>query len=115
MKDSSLKHYYDALDAGRAILDFTEGKSFDAYCVSPMLSAAVERKFEIIGEALNRIKRSEPDDLKAISDWPAIVGFRNILAHGYDHIENTVVWGIIEAQLPKFVAELESIPGLLDD
>ena len=59
-----------------------------------MLISAIERKFEIIGKALNRIKRKNPDDLKAISEWPAIIDFRNVLAHAYDNIESSLVCGI---------------------
>jgi uncharacterized protein with HEPN domain len=44
-----------------------------------MLSAAIERKFEIIGESLARIRRERPSDLVSIGEWPAIIGFRNIL------------------------------------
>ena len=63
-----------------------------------MLSAAIERKFEIIGEALARIRRQRPDDLRLIGEWPAIIGFRNLLAHAYDHVEDAVVWGIVTEQ-----------------
>lgn len=80
-----------------------------------MLASAIEQKFEIIGEALNRIRKTHPVDLKVISDWPAIIGFRNILAHGYDHVEDSVVWGIVVGQLPEFIRELESIPELVSE
>jgi uncharacterized protein with HEPN domain len=50
--------------------------------------------------------------LVSIGEWPAIIGFRNILAHAYDHIEDAVVWGIVTEQLPRFLQELESIPGI---
>jgi uncharacterized protein with HEPN domain len=50
-----------------------------------------------------------------IGDWPAIIGFRNLLAHGYDHIEDAVVWGIIAHQLPRFIAQIETIAGLEPD
>ncbi len=70
---------------------------------------------KIIGEVLNRIKKTHPDDLKAISDWSAIIGFRNILAHAYDHVEDSVVWGIVIGQIPKFIRELESIPELISE
>ena len=112
MKEDSLKHFYDALMAARAICTFTQNKSLEDYESNEMLSAAVERKFEIIGEALNRIRRSDPEDLNAINEWSAIIGFRNILAHGYDHVESTVVWGIIESQLPSFIQDISSLPEM---
>ena len=47
-----------------------------------------------------------------IGDWPAIIGFRNILAHAYEQVEDAVVWGIVTEQLPRFLAEWEAIPDL---
>ena len=114
MDDKCLKHFYDALAAARAIQKFSEGKSFEDYCSDEMLASAIERKFEIIGEAVNRIKRSCPEELERFQDWPAIIGFRNILAHAYDHVEDMVVWGIVSDQLPSFISELERIDGLLE-
>ncbi|WPJ96976.1 hypothetical protein SH580_04545 [Coraliomargarita algicola] len=81
MNETSLTYFYDALIASRAIQTFCSKHSFDDYCSNDLLSSAEERKFEIIGEALNQVKRTAPEDLSAISDWPAIIGFRNILAH----------------------------------
>ena len=112
MNEPSLKHFYDALQAARAVRDFTHGRCFEEYCADDLLSSAVEHKFEIIGEALNRVKRKYPEDMASISAWPAIIGFRNVLAHAYDHVEDTVVWGIVTRQIPAFIAELEAIPGL---
>ena len=79
-----------------------------------MLASAIERKFEIIGEALVRIRRIDPMALEWINQWPAIIGFRNLLAHAYDHVEPTVVWGIVTARIPGFISDIESIPGMDD-
>jgi uncharacterized protein with HEPN domain len=111
MDEASLKHFYDAREAARAILRFTAGRSYEDFCADEMLSSAIERKFEIIGEALVRIRRQRPEDLRVIGDWPAIIGFRNILAHAYEQIEDAV-WGIVSEQLPRFLDELEAIPDL---
>ena len=117
MDERSLKHFYDAREAARAILAFTRGKSFEDYAADEMLASAVERKFEIIGEALARIRRQRPDDLRVIGDWPAIIGFRNILAHAYERVEDAVVWSIVTKQVPLFLEQLEAVPGIdsLDD
>lgn len=112
MDETSLKYYYDAREAARAIMRFTVARSYDDYCRDEMLSSAIERKFEIIGEALARIRRKRPEDLSVIGDWPAIIGFRNILVHAYEHIEDSVVWSIVTEQLPRFLEQLESIPEI---
>jgi uncharacterized protein with HEPN domain len=88
------------------------GRSYEDFCADEMLSSAIERKLEIIGEALVRIRRQRPEDLRVIGDWPAIIGFRNILAHAYEQIEDAVVWGIVSEQLPCFLEHLDVVPGL---
>ncbi len=112
MNNQSLKHLFDALSCARAIKQFAHGRTFEQYCEDDMLSAAIERKFEIIGEALNRVKREHPEDLDAIGQWPAIIGFRNMLAHAYDRVDDAVVWGIVMRQIPAFIEQLEQIPEL---
>lgn len=109
MDEFSLKHFYDAREAARAIQRFALGRSFQDYCADEMMASAIERKFEVIGEALIRIRRRRPQDLSVIGEWPAIIGFRNILAHAYDRIEDAVIWGVVTEQLPQFIAELDAI------
>jgi uncharacterized protein with HEPN domain len=109
MDERSLKHLYDALMAARSIQRFADGKSYEDYRQDELLSSAIERKFEIIGECLIRVRREAPHDLKELSDWPAIIGFRNILAHGYDHVDDAVVWGIVQEQIPVLLKELEAV------
>lgn len=82
------------------ILEFTRGKTFDDYDNDDLLRSGVERQFEIIGEALNRLNRVDPATADKISQTRRIIGFRNILIHGYDIVENTVVWDIIENNIP---------------
>lgn len=112
MDERSLKHFYDAREAARAIRLFSAGKKYEDYCADEMLSSAIERKFEIIREALTRVRRHNPDDLHVIGEWPAIIGFRNVLAHAYDRIEDAVVWGIVTEQLPGFIEKLDAIPEI---
>ncbi len=111
MDEYSLKCYYDALMAAISIEKFCENTNYDGYCDNEILAAAVERKFEIIGEALNRIKKHAPEDLLMVHDWPEIIGFRNLLAHAYDRVDDAIVWGIISRQIPSFITQLKSIEG----
>jgi uncharacterized protein with HEPN domain len=88
------------------ILDFTHGKTFTNYENDALLSSGVERQFEIIGEALNRLNRVDPATAGQMSQTRRIIGFRNILIHGYDIVENTVVWDIIEKNIPILHKEI---------
>jgi uncharacterized protein with HEPN domain len=91
MEANSLKHFYDALSAARAIQKFVTDKTFEDYLADDLLSAGVERKFEIIGGAFNRIRKESPSDLGVISNHRGIIDFRNVVAHAYDHLEDTPV------------------------
>jgi uncharacterized protein with HEPN domain len=89
-------------DAGKAverIERFIRGKSFSDYQADDLLRSAVERQFEIIGEALNQLRRVDPAAASTIPDLPRIVGFRNVLIHGYATVDDRVVWGVVESSL----------------
>lgn len=73
------------------------------------ISRAVEREFEIIGEALNRLSIHDPDLAAKITELPRIVGFRNRIIHGYDTVDDAMVWGVIEAHLPRLPEEVELV------
>jgi uncharacterized protein with HEPN domain len=109
MEDDLLKHLYDIKEAAAAILRFVRGKTFDDYERDELLRSGVERKFEIIGEALNRVSRDNPPVLDKIREYRNIVSFRNILAHGYDSIDNRIVWGIIAEDLGKLLEDVERL------
>ena len=70
---------------------------------------AVERNLEIIGEALNRILKVEPD-IK-ISDSRKIVDTRNRIIHGYDSVTADVLWLIITKYLPALKNEIQKLLG----
>lgn len=91
---------YDMQQACHLILQFTEGKNFGDYAEDITCKSAVERQFIILGEALNRLCKAEPQVGELIPSRRDIINFRNILVHGYDRVEDEVVWGIIKKYLP---------------
>jgi uncharacterized protein with HEPN domain len=82
---------------------------FNAYQDSPVTQRAVERDFEIIGEALNRIKKIDDDLIEQISEHRRIIGFRNILIHGYDVVDEKLVWHAVKNHLPLLINEIKSL------
>ncbi len=99
-------YLYDISVACTLIAEFVSGRSPVDYSRDAMLRSAVERQFEIIGEALNRLKQSDPDLAGRITDVSRIVAFRNRLIHGYATVSDEVVWGVIEASLPVLAREV---------
>jgi uncharacterized protein with HEPN domain len=105
------KYLHDILSACQLIRRFTAGKSLGDYQSDDLLRSAVERQFEIAGEALGAALRSDPGMESNLSNARRIIAFRNRLIHGYASISNEVVWGIIESHLPVLLQEVQ---GLLE-
>ena len=111
MRLESKKILEDVRSAAAHILDFTSGKTFDDYVRDEMLQSAVERQFEIIGEALNRLSKIDADTVSKISCFERIISFRNILIHGYDVVDSAVVWDVIQRDLPELHNEVKAMIG----
>jgi uncharacterized protein with HEPN domain len=109
MKLHSKKLLLDVVEAGRSILARCAGRTFAEYETERWFRRVVEREFEIIGEALNRLAGADPATAAAISELPRIVGFRNRIIHAYDAVDNAVVWGIVEAHLAQLLDEIERL------
>lgn len=103
------KYLYDVAEAADYIAQFTAGRTYEEYRNNPMLRSAVERQFEIIGEALNQLLRREPDLQERISDASLIIAFRNRLIHGYATVSDEVVWGVVEGYLPVLSSEVRAL------
>ncbi len=91
----------DVEQASADIAHFTEGLTRDAYLRDTQIQAAVERKFEIIGEALNRLNRDHSKIARRIPRLRQVVDFRNLLIHGYDHVIPDRVWSYTRHDLPE--------------
>jgi uncharacterized protein with HEPN domain len=101
----------DIRQACQEILAFTEDKTFPDYEQDKLLRSGVERQFEIIGEALNRLVKVAPDLANQVSHYKRIISFRNILIHGYDLVEDTVVWDIVAKDLPLLHSQVVRLLG----
>jgi len=89
------------------IFTFTASVDLNAYRTDAMRRAAVERKFEIIGEACNRLKTVDQGLFNRLSNAQEIVSFRNRLIHGYDSVDDAIVWDVIQTKLPLLLEEVE--------
>lgn len=97
------------LDAAAFILEQTDRRSQAEYREDRLLRNAVERNFEIIGEAMGRLARDAPEVASRISSHRDIIAFRNLLAHGYDAIDHEQVWHVIERDLPCLRDEVRAL------
>ncbi|MFN0152181.1 MAG: DUF86 domain-containing protein [bacterium] len=109
------KFLFDILQSCRLLTQFLAQKTLDDYLREPMLRSAVERQFEIIGEALNQALRVDPGLAMEITDVSRIIAFRNRLAHAYASVSDEVVWGIVEASLPRLSKEVADALASTED
>jgi len=103
------RYLHDILLACRLLEDFSRGKSFVDYQADELLRAAVEREFITIGEALMQAERQDPAAVQVITNVRQIVGFRNVLVHGYAAIHHATVWGVLENDLPRLKQEVTDL------
>lgn len=100
---------YDILQSISEIESYFEDrpKRFDDYAKDVKTKRAIERNFEIIGEAVNRILRKDVNFY--IENAQKIIGTRNRIAHGYDKISDDLIWSIVINHLPKLKSEITSL------
>ncbi len=91
---------FDILESSAFIEEFIQGIDFAEYSGSAKTKAAVERYFINIGEPLNRLKQVDSMTFDQIAQASQIIGFRNVLVHGYDAVSDELVWGIVVEKLP---------------
>ena len=95
-------------DAVNQIERYVTGLSRDAFTADRMITDAVVRNLEILGEAANRL----PDDFKqrhADIPWPKIVGLRHRIVHDYFDVDLEIIWQIIQHELPPFKQQLDQL------
>ncbi len=106
MQPESLKLLRDMDEAARDIDGFVNRKTFDDYIRDKQLRMAVERGFEILGEALSQLHKCDPATAERLTNWQAIIGFRNVLIHGYAQVNPQRTWDVVQTELPILRNEL---------
>jgi uncharacterized protein with HEPN domain len=109
MRPETAAALYDMNRASARIAEATSGRSFQDLESNWLLQSAVERQFEILGEALARIRDLEPSMYDRIPNAAKIVGLRNIIIHGYDIVDSAILWAIVEDHLAGLLHLLDEL------
>jgi len=104
-------YLWDARRAIALVIEFVADRSWTEYDDDALLRSAVERQFEIVGEALNQLRRAAPDLGARVPDLPRIVAFRNLLIHGYAAIDDRLVWEVATERTATLLAVLDDLLG----
>jgi len=101
------------LEHSREVIELVSGRTRQDLDADRVLSLALVRLLEIVGEAASGVAADARAKRPRIP-WSEIVGLRNRLIHGYDSVDLDVIWHIVEQDLPALVRELESDPDRQD-
>ena len=102
-------YLYDIQQAAALVAQFTDGRNFDEYLADIMFRSAVERQFEIIGEAMRQLSKLDAALAERISEHRRIIAFRNILIHAYGQIDHESVWATVQTDLPVLRREVDEL------
>lgn len=108
--DNDIKTYlYDIMKSLDEIESYfsNQPKTLNHYITDIKTKRAVERNLEIIGEAVNRILKT--DKSFPISNAEKIIGTRNKIIHGYDTISDDLIWSVVIHHLPKLKEEISDL------
>lgn len=103
MPRETAKYLLDALHACEAIVEFTQNRSFGDYAKDLMLRSAVERQFEILGEAFAQLDAQAPEYRDRNPEMGQIIGMRNRIIHGYDTVDDAIVWDALTNHVPPLL------------
>ena len=109
MNNEALKRLRDIADACAAARRFAAGKTFADYEAEEMLRAAIERKLEIVGEAFVKLEAAAPEITGTFSELRKIVGLRNRVIHGYDTVDEELIWDVVQNKLPALQEQAENL------
>ena len=111
MRPESPALIWDARRAAARVVEFISDRCWNDYQQDVMLRSAVERQFQIIGEALNRLSQVDPGTAGLVPDLARIVAFRNVLVHGYAQIDDALVWEVASTRVQELTAVLAALLG----
>ncbi len=102
------KYLYDIQISINSIFEYLgEKRDFNEYLSNKLLRRGIERELEIIGEAANRILKIDSEI--NVENARKIVDLRNWVIHGYDKIDDVIIWGIISKHLPILKTQVDEL------
>lgn len=109
MPHSVNKLLIDIRIACEEVQSFCANKTFEGFLDDRLLQLALEREFEIIGEAFVRLERVDEAKLsESIPEYRKIIGFRNPVAHGYDTIDDAALWDLADNHVPQLLRKVQN-------
>jgi uncharacterized protein with HEPN domain len=108
MQREARKYLFDIKESVDSIGEYLGDKyDFNIYLNNKLLRRGIERELGIIGEAISKLVKI--DSRISISNSRRIIDLRNWVIHGYDKVDDVIIWGIIIRDLPILKNEIEKL------
>jgi len=103
------KRLLDARNAAVELEEFIEGHTAESFDDNRGLQLIVHKLLEIIGEALNGARRSEPSVAQQIPNLQRYISLRNQITHGYDSVDYSILWVVARSRIPDLIVILDEL------
>jgi uncharacterized protein with HEPN domain len=100
---------WDALAFAKNVQVAVGDTSIDAYLLGGPVAWATERQIELVGEALNNLRKASPEIAERVPDVHKIIGMRNVLVHGYAEVNDRIVWLAATTSIPTLIPVLKAL------
>lgn len=111
MKETDIARLGHMLDAAKEITSFVKGRSKGDMERDRILTLALVKEIEIIGEAASKVSHEAREQIPNI-EWIDVIAMRNRLVHAYFEIDEDILWNTIVYNIPRLIEELEKLPSL---
>ena len=104
----------DMLIASRKATRLAAGLTQEEFSQNEAVHVAAVHFIQILGEAARKVSTERRSRIPAIP-WDKIVGMRHRLVHDYFNVRLPIVWDVIDNELPKLIATLETVVPTEED
>lgn len=112
MKRAPIAFLWDMQQACAAIDSFVSGVDLRSFETNLLLRSAVERQLQNIGEALSQLSKLDPALAARVPRQRQLIGFRNVLVHGYSGLNHSEIWRVLHENLPELHG---AVTALIDE
>ena len=111
MRVESRKYLYDIQRAVELLRELIQQRHFQIMRPMPCCVQQLNAEFEIVGEAMTQLAKADKAVVSRISKYRRFIAFRNVLIHGYAHVDDRLVWDVVETNLSTLSSEIEVLLG----
>lgn len=98
----------DMIEAAEKVVSYTDGIDRASFFERGLVYDATIRNLELLGEAANRLPE-EVRDRRSEIPWRNMIDLRNRLIHGYFGVDDDIVWGVVENEIPALITVLRAL------